>query len=224
MSSIIFRLLGRKKKVSLPSNVNLGKGFIFIHVPKTAGTSIYNALGIDKSHHKFLTYYKEMIDGDVFGSLKTFAFVRDPLSRFLSLYNYARLEVSYFHNNLNPDNSIYGIHQDYELLKNASLYDCAQYLIEGRLVHNAPECVWLPQTRWLENDAGLIEVDEIGRFETLQKDFSRICLALGLGEIQSGSLDAVNASEKLPPDVDADVINIVRDYYREDYANFRYSV
>jgi hypothetical protein len=221
MTSVISRLFRHKKK-KLPPNVNLEKGFIFIHIPKTAGTTIYNSLGMEKSYHKSLEYYKNNIDSDVFMRLKKFAFVRDPLSRFVSLYNYARLEVSYFHNNINPEQSRYGIHKDYELLKNASLAECAKYLVEGKLMHNAPETMWLPQTRWLETNKGLEDVDEIGRFETLQQDFSRICQHLGLGQLGERSLGALNASANKPNVVDVAVKDIVRDYYYEDYKNFGY--
>ena len=82
----------------------------------------------------------------------------------------------------------------------------------------------MPQTRWLEINGRLDEVDEIGRFESLEKDFSRIRSKLSFPLEQQNFLLAVNPSVKTSEPVSSEVVDIVRDYYREDYLNFGYKI
>ena len=226
MASFIKKLFhnrcGSLRNTPLPANINLEQRFIFVHIPKTAGTSIYHALGMNISHHKPLSHYKNLLDRDVFAQLTKFAFVRDPLERFISLYKYARLKVSYFHNNVNPDKALYGAHRDYELLKDASPLDCARYLVEGKLLHNAPDTIWLPQKRWLETDCGMSDINIIGRFENLPNDFANICNQAGIIDKLQSPLGTFNQSNQTAVKITDEVIDIVKNYYREDYDSFGY--
>ena len=218
----LFRSAEGLLKKRLPENINLEQRFIFVHIPKTAGTSIYHALGMNISHHKTLSHYKNILDRDIFAQLTKFAFVRHPLDRFLSLYNFARSDVSDFHNNINPDESLFGRHKDYALLKDASPLDCARYLVEGKLIHNAPDTIWLPQKRWLQTDCGMNDIDVIGRFENLQIDFAKIRNQLGIIQLSASSLATLHQSDKTSVKIADEVIDIVKDYYREDYDSLGY--
>lgn len=64
------------------------KECIFVHIPKSAGKSIALAVyGSDKPGHYFLEDYR-YFDGDSFKRYFKFAFVREPVSRFISAYNF----------------------------------------------------------------------------------------------------------------------------------------
>ena len=80
------------------------KGFVFFHIPKTAGASVRSALDKyktfgpdDYSHainkHRIDTLH---INQDIaqtfynFAHLKQFVFVREPIERLISLYNYVQ--------------------------------------------------------------------------------------------------------------------------------------
>ena len=61
------------------------RGFVFVHIPKTAGMSMYAALGVDRGFgHRRLTDHPDA-DG-----LFSFAFVRNPWDRLVSVYHYLR--------------------------------------------------------------------------------------------------------------------------------------
>ena len=101
----------------------------------------------------------------------------------------------------------------------------------------------MPQTEMLYDKAGSLLVDFVGKFETLQQDFDRVCQQLGFDE---SSLQHVNSSDKksrelrrtlrnflyrngenkLPSYVDfydAETREFVTNLYRVDIENFGYS-
>ncbi|MCC5796454.1 MAG: sulfotransferase family 2 domain-containing protein [Methylophaga sp.] len=75
-------------RTGFPKTFNKNK-FIFIHVPKAAGTSLKTALNLSfrDAGHLPLTYY-EHLHPEEYREFYKFAFVRNPWSRLLSAYNY----------------------------------------------------------------------------------------------------------------------------------------
>ena len=116
--------LRKQPKPNIP-NISYSSKFIFIHVPKNAGTSIHKSVGLDKSIHVTLKQYIKLLGKEQYESMFSFAFVRNPFSRFISLYNYARMDESYYHSAIKPEEAIYGKHMDCDSLKNASIEDAA---------------------------------------------------------------------------------------------------
>lgn len=150
----------------------------FIHIPKNAGTSISNA--IKKKSITHITASQVLKSDKKEQFLKSFSFcvVRNPFERFLSLYNYARMEKSYYHNNIEPEKAINGKHLDYELLKNASLQQCVNYLEAGKLKHDLTWNQWEPQYKWVCDETKKILVDKvynINELNLLKKDLLKIC-------------------------------------------------
>src|ERR1700722_10079584 len=88
-----------KSKILDHPFAQLDRGFVFIHVPKTAGTSLRQALGLNAplnipchaTAQEVLPFIKLVAPKTV-----SLAFVRNPYSRFVSLYNYARQEESLY--------------------------------------------------------------------------------------------------------------------------------
>ena len=152
---------------------------IFIHIPKTAGTSIRDFLGnkelIDPEDHfsnflqlgdkkfnpppphpravDFLDY--ELVTKDIFYSYFKFAFVRNPWDRIVSEYKYRR------HSN--------------------------KYSFKTFLFHHFPEPSWsddychvLPQYDFLYDKEGNLLVDFVGRYENIKHDFKKVCEKVGI--------------------------------------------
>lgn len=206
----------------LPQNVNFKKGFLFIHIPKNAGTSLAKVLEIDSPSHYYLRDFEQQLLPEHFQSLKILAIVRNPWDRFVSLYNYARMEISHYHNNIEPEKSIYGVHDDYELLKDASINACAHFLKEGALRHSYPYTQWNTQSKWLKNKQGhLVSTYFLGRMENVNEDVSALEELVG----SVPSLPYVNRSKKVDyHDVlDPETKEIVTRYYEEDIDNFKYT-
>ncbi len=180
LGTILRRLRGNRA-ASLPDNVNLDKRFIAIHIPKTGGSSVGAALGIASSSHWTAADYKRAL-GDDFSSFFRFAFARNPWDRFLSNYHYARMEESLFHSAASPEKARGGKHGDYDLLRTASLRDCARLLVDGKLgtAPTTTKAHWRPQHEWILDPQGNPIVDFVGRLESIQADFQTVAARLGI--------------------------------------------
>lgn len=205
--------------------VSFEKGFIFIHIPKNAGTSIAKSLGLTKTAHHTSREIQQILDYVDFAKLFKFAFVRNPWDRFISLYNYARLEESYYHSAINPEKSLHGKHLDYDLLKNASLKECAYFLIEGKLKHDKYWNQWSPQYTWITDINGNQLVDYLGKIENIEQDFIYITKRLGLDsklDFCNSSTNKVNSSFLYRDIFDKETQQIVSKFYQKDIELFGY--
>ena len=181
---------------------------IFVHVPKTAGQSVEQffmdqqgldwnndrdklllqnntdpALGTEKLAHLSASEYVECghISQEQFSSYYKFAFVRNPWTRLLSEYRYR----NYFHH----------------------------HSFKDFVLHKLPKPGWddkyrhiMPQYDLLYDTKGNCLVDFIGRFETLQQDFDRVCSHLG---IEDSALPHRNRSDKKSRDLKRKFRNIL---------------
>lgn len=194
---------------------------IFIHIPKTAGSSIARLLGLEVSSH--LTY-QELIRTEFYAGnpeLPVFAIVRDPLARFISLYNYARMPISAYHNNIEPNKALYGPHSDYQLLSDADLDDAIEHLIHQRLVHDRRWNQWLPQTFWTQGP----EARRDPRLKVIHLED----LSGGLADVLGATVSEIphlNASpgDAKPAMPSRQQLNKLTDYYRSDYEQFNYEI
>ena len=139
--------------------------FIFIHIPKTAGTSIISALWsyklnidpkIQQERHTTLRQLEPRLDTT---SRFTFAFVRNPWDRILSLYSHV-------------------------IQKGKVIGDKLYYKDIGfnRWVIEELEQMQLTWGSVLTQQGDWISpgVDFIGRFENVEDDFKKVCKKLDL--------------------------------------------
>lgn len=205
-------------------NVSFSNNFIFIHIPKNAGTSIGKSLTIKTTRHYTVKEYIAMLGMEKYTDMFSFAFVRNPFSRFVSLYNYARLEESYYHSSINPEKAIYGKHMDYDILKDASIEEAALLLLEGKLVHNPPHNQWQPQVTWLKDTKGDINVTYLARFEDIDLHSRNIHKILKMNA--SESLPKINPSTHKEKDykklINTNTKKMIEKYYEEDFNTFNY--
>lgn len=205
------------KSFSGIEQLNMNNQLIFIHIPKTGGTSIGKALGFKSTSHikaKEVTHSAPLIKGKF-----SFAVVRNPYERFISLYNYARQEVSTYHNNIEPHKALYGIHLDYELLKKSSIEECANYLLEGKLKHDSSWNHWKPQYSWVYYKDKLL-VDNIYHLNNLHhlKDDLRRKFNI---QIQ---IPYLNSSESNRQNylLNQRTKRIIEEYYSKDFQLFNF--
>jgi len=140
-------------------NVCKKNNFIFIHIPKTAGSSIYRSLGLeDVQHMSQKNIIKKQCKDLDHKKMFKFAFTRNPWDRFLSLY---------FYMFQGPDWQKEKVRNVINFPTFARLY-YNDYTIVG---HRVWEVHYKPQIEWLD----LESIDFIGRFESLQEDFNTVC-------------------------------------------------
>src|SRR5215831_12465012 len=170
--------------------ISQNKRFAFVHVPKTAGTSICEALaGMNdtaiacKLPHPPAKRIRQELGEKKWGELYKFAFVRNPWARLVSWYHAVREK---------PPRDL----PDWRWAR--ELPDFAAFLTT---THNVP--IWRNQVDWIVDGNDEVIVDFVGRFETLQRDFASVCERLGL----NAQLRHMNATSRVN----------YRDFYTSDH-------
>lgn len=179
---------------------------IFIHIPKTAGTSVSEALyGEQPWHHPIKLYHE--LDAKKCHDYFSFAFVRNPWDRLYSTYNYAK-KIS---------------HPIYRgpLSDIASYQTFEQFVMEWCCQQNFAEHHFLqPQFNYLTIDGDSIAVDFVGRFENIDDDFLHIArhmqLQTSLPKKNVGQHSS-NRNVYTP-----EMVDVVEQVYAADVAKFGY--
>lgn len=220
---------------------------IFVHIPKAAGRSVEMfflekldldrdidadreqllivdnndpAKGTEKLSHLSATEYVQCghISQQEFSSFYKFSFVRNPWARLVSEYRYRNF------------------------LSHKSFKDFVMNKLPPPGRDDKYRHV-MPQTEMLYDKNGSLLVDFVGKFETLQQDFDKVCQHLGF---EDSRLSHVNSSDKKSREIkrkarnflyhngesnlrnyvdfyDSESREIVTDMYRADIENFAYS-
>lgn len=197
---------------------------IFIHVPKTGGTSLENLIWpagqhdeahlargfVDEFHNRYQTgslkhllarQVRQEVGRVLFGACFKFAFVRNPWDRAVSQYAYMATR---------PD-----------LRRFVGLPDSACFKTYLDRIGRRRHVQWEPQVHFLVDDDGRSLVDAIGRFEHFERDAQRVLAAIGL---PAARLRHDNASVRAayPHYYDAESRQIVAERYAADIAAFGY--
>ena len=188
--------------------------FIFVHIPKTAGTSIeYELLkmcGVDFDKEAFKTQpfplgdlpnniqRSHRLGGEQHRALREFkdwpyykfSVVRHPWDRFLSEYRYlTRLRR---------------IHVELDVFAKTP-----------RLWEIMPPKHVVPQSQFFTPNS----LDKVCRFENLQTDFDEVCAALSFPKSR---LPFLNTTSKIIPFHTPEARDTVLEYYKEDMGRFGY--
>lgn len=209
--------------------VSYSHGFAFVHVPKTAGCSISLALqpycdhvvrywmnrwldriGIHVNHlapyrlkrfrlHTSAETLLRQIPEAAFNRLYKFAFVRNPWDLLVSHYNFVRSTPRHHRRARVVGLESFDRYVEYELRRDKIL-----------------------QSRMLCDRRGVLLVDDIGRFESIEADFTRICRRLGI----DATLPHVNRGVIRDRDYRAyyseRLAARVAEYFAEDIERFGY--
>jgi hypothetical protein len=210
--------------------INEKLGFIYIHIPKTGGNSIlrplfesdcpegnvvYNDMLVEDNgismypwnfnHGHGAIERNTIVDSDYF----SFAFVRNPWDRLVSLYHW-RFRVAHLS------------HEDVSKITFKEFVIC---LRDGSLESpgHFNMLAW-PQSHWTHDGEGC-PLDFIGRLENIERDFAHVCDVLDIDIIKPRILNK-NRSRKCDDYrtyYDDESIAIASDLYHQDIANFGYS-
>ena len=209
-------LVRRYAYVLRPPGVNHGFDFgveplfahrcIFFHIPKTGGLSVSEALfGNHAAGHLDVRTARLVFGAWRVRTYFKFTFVRNPWDRLVSAYHYLRRG--------HPISKIAGI-----VAESPGFTDFVKTRLRDPLV--AADVHLRPQCSFLLDEAGRLSVDFLGRFETLERDFSTVARRLRLDR----TLPRRNTSAH--PDsqrcYDEESRAIVAEVYRQDIELFGY--
>jgi chondroitin 4-sulfotransferase 11 len=147
---------------------------IFIHVPKTAGTSIKKVFDFKIGGHWPWYYYAEN-HAQLWQQYTSFAVVRNPWDRAVSAYRFFQMKTSYWHTAATRPPI------DYEVLHEKSFEECLEMVECQR--ERLKAMAWHNQTAWLAGPKapdGRVMVNQVLRFENLDQDFAELCQTLDL--------------------------------------------
>ena len=183
---------------------------LFIHITKSAGTSVAKSLFGYLPYHYTARQYQVIFGRRAFNSYFKFAFVRNPWDRLFSAYSYLRgggwndQDRQWYEDNIShlPD-------------FNSFVLD---WLDSKRLrshLHLSP------QSDFICDRKGRLLLDYLGYFETLHGDFVHIAQVLGI----EAQLDHVNASKSKDYRTIylTEAIDKVSNLYSQDIDNFGYN-
>jgi chondroitin 4-sulfotransferase 11 len=185
-------------------------GFIFIHIPKTGGSSIVQALLKSDSRHIPVSEYLRA-NPQKFRRYFKFSFVRNPFDRLVSSFHFLKS------GGMNPQDSAWAK----ENL--SSIPDFPSFVNEWLSVESADNWIhFMPQYQFLCDHTGALRVDFVGRFESLETDFELVGERLG---VDAGLPWKNKGDHKLYGDYyDASMKEKVADIYQRDFELFGYDL
>lgn len=183
---------------------------IFIHIPKTAGTSILKALMGDRIYRIHFTYLDYLrADSKKFHAYYKFAIVRNPWDRAVSSYQYL----------IQGGDKRGDLYFQELFLSKYDTFDkfVLEYLDKDKIHEHV---LFKPQYLYLY-DHKECKVDFIGKFENLDSDFEKIMKKINI----DSKLSKVNSSKRnhyITYYSKKEVKEKINDLYRKDIELFDY--
>ena len=219
--------------------INNKHKFIFVHVPKNAGTSITNLLasfstpidieiggtqmgellqpeyikryGISKHSTSFAL---ETVLGEVWNNYFKFAIVRNPFSRFISAYNFLRKWNS---GNINFHNKL------------LSYNDINDFISSNFISLETPDNIFNKQTYWLYDKFNeRIMIDKYIKIEEIDNGIRTLAQNIpALVNYDTGILPRSNSSSDSENNFNdiltKNSLDILYSIYRDDFDRFKYN-
>jgi len=186
--------------------------FMFIHIPKNAGTSIQEKFKMEQAGGHQTAQQMRGENPQMWDEYSSFCVVRNPWDRMVSNYYYCLAEKSFWFD-VNNDTEKWSLadgteiegkpqHPLYHHVKNAGSFEAWMHTFYtiGHSGKSGPE-FWATQNRGYDNqydylvdEDGKIMVDHILRYENLNEDFKKFCGKVGLPNTE---LPTLNQSKKV---------------------------
>ena len=166
--------------------INHEHKFIFIHIPKCAGTSVgktlYSLVGNDSKTYDGFKIHHDEFDEKIWEEYFVFTFLRNPQDRLLSQYYYRDFLYKHdFEYAVKNMRELYIQHYSYKESDthptNGGIIDIANYY--GEWIHFPAQKEFL-KGKYSNGIDKRPYIDFYGKYETLQKDFDYVCEKIGL--------------------------------------------
>ena len=186
------------------------KGFgetnsLYIHIPKTAGTSISLCCYGEDPWHYPLTQYS-YLSSRYFNSLYKYTFVRNPYSRLFSAYQYSFKQAVE-----HPKTSV----------KFVTEFHSFEHFVKSWLnVDNVNfHYFFWPQCKYICDKNNDVKVDFVGKFENIEKDFEQVKNVLGVSQLLPKANQTLGHEREAYSD---ELASIVYQVYKDDFELFGY--
>ena len=195
--------------------------FIFVHNPKAGGTSIKRALRTHVSRgelervpkqvysgvgvagkHSPIDYLARTIQKDIWNSYFKFAFVRNPWSWLVSVYEYAKI----YHKDTKRKVALNSTFE--EFVRWLFLQSPKDYLVVGG------------QLQFVRSKTAT--VDFVGRVEHMQRDFSLICEKIKIPKKVIKKHNNTKHRSYVEYYKNSGIIDLVARHYANDISAFKY--
>jgi len=190
-----------------PTIIKLDKGIlIFVHINKTAGTSVSKVIGVKKIQHLTVKDIINRIGFEKWNSAFKFSIVRNPWDKVVSQYKY-RVKTN--------QTKLGGQKVEFKDWVKKTLGENKDVFY-----YDNPK-MFLPQVDWLRDFNEEIKLDKILRFENLNEEIGDLSKILGYPVV----LPHIN---KTPGNFfrdyyDHESAELVANWFREDLNYFGYS-
>lgn len=185
---------------------------IFVHIPKTGGTSVTRSLfGRPTGGHTAIWQYQLIFDRHEFASYFKFAFVRNPWDRVLSAYEDIRRRGDRVKD------------KEWARRNLAGCDDFSSFVrkrINKKNIYGDVHILFIPQYEFICLGDSVSLVDFVGRFENLEKDFDFVKTRLGIDcALQKRNVGVRRDYREF---YNEETLQIVAEAYREDIEMFNY--
>jgi len=182
---------------------------VFIHITKTAGTSVASSLFDYLPYHYTAIDYRVIFGRKVFNRYFKFAFVRNPWDRLYSAYRYLKAGGWNDEDKRWAQENLSQYHSFEDFVK--------QWLNEDNIKKH--KHFW-PQARFICDSHNKLLVNYLAYFETINDDYDVIRKKIGVGkEIAHHNASPGNSYRDV---YDGELRDIVEKVYADDIALFGY--
>ena len=201
------KILAKTFNYNILPNYITKKNFLFIHIPKCAGTSFSHALYNRQIGHMSLEDYF-LIDKNFTQNVFKFTICRHPLERLISAYHFLKNG---------------GINKKDLSFSKKYLSDCNSF--EDFVLHQLSRKEVLsyyhfrPQSEYISYK-GIIRVDKVYKLESINNNIHEISKAIGIEII----LNKLNENKKKRiENINYEMLKIITKIYKNDFENFNYN-
>lgn len=192
---------------------------IFIHIPKTGGTSVDFFFKGSMQNHSCLKDYENYLSTEVMEQYFKFTTVRNPFDLLVSSYNMVvkRIQQKHLHTLKQFGHSVFSF-EEYLKDKIQNYIVGTEPFISTNFSHSMFN---QNQIDWIKNSQGRINIDYIMKFENLQQDFDIVCDKIGAPRNKLKHINKIN-HKHYSEYYDDKTRKIVAERYAKDIEHFGY--